>query len=66
MKYVCKICMYLHMYVHVAHVHNRQPDDMTLSVVVEAFRERGKDRMFASYVDSIARRIKKNPCGQNG
>lgn len=45
---------------------HRRPSDRTLSVVMEAFNTRGKDEMFATYVDSITRAIKKDPCGQNG
>eukprot|EP00752_Nemacystus_decipiens_P007168 g6418.t2 len=43
-----------------------KPDEETLSVVVDAFNERGRGSMFASYVSSITRRVKRNPCGQNG
>eukprot|EP00903_Cladosiphon_okamuranus_P012336 g11565.t1 len=44
----------------------RRPDEQTLSVVVEAFKERGRDHMFASYVKSITRKVKADPCAQNG
>ncbi|CAM9937360.1 unnamed protein product [Pylaiella littoralis] len=44
----------------------RRSNKKTLAVVLEAFEERGKDGMFATYVDSITRRVKADPCGQNG
>ncbi|CAM9178503.1 unnamed protein product [Ectocarpus fasciculatus] len=42
-----------------------RPDVDTLAVVWEAFTSRGRDSMFAPYVEAITRRIKQNPCGQN-
>lgn len=62
----CSVCPVYYVPPSLAGLRRRRPRDETHALITEAFGDRGKKEMFHGFVMSITRRVKIDPCQQNG